>query len=454
MAPARRRTPRPVLGLAALAAGLGIACGALTWEGIYTLVAGTVTTTLQITGQPTNVTVDYYGQIDSSTGCEVFVADCAGKIKNGPQELTATDCPVQQNPPGCAPGSPSTITITGIVDQEVGGVVMSIDVSDDGLILVPVQVDRTTSCAEDSDGDRLDDCVETNTGTYVDPLDTGTDPFDPDTDGDGIDDGDEVLGTLGGLDLPGMGTNPLVKNILLEYDWFDDSNDCAAHSHRPTVTSMNMVRDAFAAAPVANPDGSTGIVVIQDRGQGGLFTGGNLIVDPDGVLSGGVNGSEFKNYKTANFDPAREGYFHYTILPHRYNTDSGSSGQAELPGDDMIVSLYCANSNKNVAHTIMHELGHNLLLRHGGDQNCNYKPNYNSVMNYKYQFPGVDDDCTPPGNNVLDYSWGTRIDPRRERPRREPGDLRDRGLGLGRRYGHRDGSRLRHQLLGQLGLRR
>ena len=32
---------------------------------------------------------------------------------------------------------------------------------------------------------------------------------------DGIDDGDEVLGTVAGLDLPAMGTNPLRKNILI-----------------------------------------------------------------------------------------------------------------------------------------------------------------------------------------------------------------------------------------------
>jgi hypothetical protein len=76
----------------------------------------------------------------------------------------------------------------------------------------------------------------------------------------------------------------------------------------------------------------------------------------------------------------------------------------------MIVSLYCAKSDRNVAHTIMHEVGHNLILRHGGSNSCNFKPNYNSVMNYKYQFRGVDNDCTPPGNGVLNYSVGDRID--------------------------------------------
>jgi predicted outer membrane repeat protein len=261
----------------------------------------------------------------------------------------------------------------------------------------------------DTDNDRLDDCYETNTGVYKSPTDTGTDPNNPDTDGDAINDGDEVLGTLAGLDLPAMGVSPVRKNILIEYDWFNDSLECSTHSHRPTAASLTKVTSAFNNSPVTNPDGTTGITVIHDYGQGGVFTGGNLVADADGVLTGGVNDSEFKNHKTANFDPKRQGYFHYTLLPHRYNTNSNSSGQAELPGNDLIVSLYCAGSDKNVSHTIMHELGHNLYLRHGGFENTNYKPNYNSVMNYEYQFPGVDNNCTPPGDDILDYSIGDRI---------------------------------------------
>lgn len=275
-----------------------------------------------------------------------------------------------------------------------------------------IYIGTVASCADtmpgDADGDRLPDCVETHTGVFLSPLDTGTDPDNPDTDGDAINDGDEVLGTVLGLDLPGMGVSPLRKNILIEYDWFDDALECSPHSHRPTMTAAGMVAAAFAGAPVLNPDGSTGITVIQDYGQGGAFTGGNLIGDLDGVLSGGVDDAEFHNHKLNNFTPNRNGYFHYTILPHRYNTNSGSSGQAELPGDDQIVSLYCVAFDAYVAHTIMHELGHNLYLQHGGFESSNWKPNYNSVMNYRYQFAGIDDDCTPPGNGILNYSVGTR----------------------------------------------
>jgi hypothetical protein len=47
----------------------------------------------------------------------------------------------------------------------------------------------------DTDGDGLEDGVETNTGTFVDANDTGSDPLDPDTDGDGLSDGSEVTTT-------------------------------------------------------------------------------------------------------------------------------------------------------------------------------------------------------------------------------------------------------------------
>ncbi|HEY5962275.1 MAG TPA: hypothetical protein VIV60_37220, partial [Polyangiaceae bacterium] len=230
-----------------------------------------------------------------------------------------------------------------------------------------------------------------------------------DSDGDGISDGDEVLGTTAGLNLPAMGTNPLRKNILIEYDWFDDSNECKAHSHRPTAATVNMVAATFASSPVSNPDGSRGVTVIQDYGQGGEFRGGNRINDADGVIAGGVSDSEFANYRSQNFASNRQGYFHYTLLPHRYNLNGASSGQAEIVGDDLVVSLYCAGSDYNVASTIVHELGHNLGLRHGGDTDTNDKPNYNSVMNYTYQFNGVDTNCTPPGDRVIDYSRGVRI---------------------------------------------
>ncbi len=258
-----------------------------------------------------------------------------------------------------------------------------------------------TSGPTDTDNDRLSDSDEQT---------RGTDPTNPDSDGDGISDGDEVLGTTGGLNLPAMGLNPRRREILLEYDWFDDGLDCGTHSHMPTAFALAKVADAFAAAPLTNLDGTTGITVIHDWGQGGAFTGGNLINDADGILLGDVFGTEYQNYKAANFASNRAGYFHYVIMPHRYGFDTNnSSGFAEIFGDDMIVSLQCAGFDENVAATVMHELGHNLSLRHGGFEDNNRKPNYNSVMNYRFQFTGVDTNCSDPGDGVLDYSRGGRM---------------------------------------------
>jgi hypothetical protein len=252
-------------------------------------------------------------------------------------------------------------------------------------------------CTVDTDGDRLPDCAETGTGVFLSQLDAGTEPNNTDTDGDGISDGDEVLGTVAGLDLPGLGVNPLIPSILIEWDWFDDSG----HSHRPTETQFDMVTASFAAQ---------GIEVIHDYGQGSApFNGGNLISDADGNVDG--MGAEYYAYKAAHFDDNRNSYFHYSINPHQYN-NGNSSGRAEVNGDDFIVATgWWGSNNLAVAGTIQHELGHNLGLRHGGKGiNTNRKPNYNSVMSYNYQFYGVDNDCTPIGDGVLDYSHGVNPD--------------------------------------------
>lgn len=261
----------------------------------------------------------------------------------------------------------------------------------------------------DADSDRLPDAAETNTGMFVNAQNTGTNPNNPDTDGDGISDGDEVLGTAAGLNLPALGCTPLRKQILVEHDWFAEQAECGAHSHRPTPEALALVTSAFASAPVPNPDGTTGITLIHDYGQGGLFSGGNAIADSDGQLVGDVIGAEFQNGKSANLAANRLGYFHYTIHAHLYTAVPTSSGNAELPGDDLIVSLGCALSDSFVGNTLMHELGHNLGLRHGGGDTLNYKPNYNSVMNYQYQFPGVDTDCMQGGDGRTDYSRNQRI---------------------------------------------
>ena len=125
------------------------------------------------------------------------------------------------------------------------------------------------------------------------------------------------------------------------------------------------------------------------------MSGGGLIGDDTVVMFNG----EFGEYKAMHFDPARMGIFRYSIHCHRYNSPTNSStGVAEINGDDSIVSLQNFLTFQSISVILMHELGHNLGLRHGGLDAVNYKPNYNSVMNYRFALPGLDIDCDGAGD--------------------------------------------------------
>ena len=264
-------------------------------------------------------------------------------------------------------------------------------------------------CPLDSDGDRIADIHETNDGNVLGPTASGTDPQNPDTDGDGIRDGDELFGTADGLDLPAMGAWPVIKDIFIECDWFAGQFIGRFRDYRPTPASVQRVENAFASAPVPNPyNGPTGISIHLDYGQGGPFSGGNQLPGNPAFIT---FDNDFNAYKAVHFDPRRKRYFHYAIFASRYNSSTnGSSGVAEINGDDFMVTMVNYNSNYNQSQTILHELGHNLGLRHGGFENRNYKPNYNSVMNYRHQFPGADVNGDTFGDGVLDFSSGLNAD--------------------------------------------
>jgi len=102
-----------------------------------------------------------------------------------------------------------------------------------------------------------------------------------------------------------------------------------------------------------------------------------------------------------------------------------SSGCAENPGNDILITLGSWNlntdsiENSNMllnfqAGTIMHEFGHNLGLKHGGDEDINYKPNYLSIMNYLYQLEGLATIGNNEGDRYYDNKGcdtGPRINP-------------------------------------------
>jgi hypothetical protein len=94
--------------------------------------------------------------------------------------------------------------------------------------------------------------------------------------------------------------------------------------------------------------------------------------------------------------------FHYGVFVHERQWNVGESGTGEINGNDFMISLASfsgfVGSTDQQAGTLMHEIGHNLGLLHGGIDEVNYKPNYFSVMNYARQMPDFDP------NRFLDFS--------------------------------------------------
>jgi hypothetical protein len=221
------------------------------------------------------------------------------------------------------------------------------------------------------------------------------------------------------IDLPAMGATVGRPDIFIQIDWMAD----ATHSHAISNNAIKSVVDAFDNCPYVSRNGSVGINLHVDAGPnsimnfstgqtwGGLsrarqLTEKALLGTED--ASGAYDWTEFDSIKKAAggfMSTGRDGIFHYVISAHAMDS-KGSSGKSRgMPGSDFIISLAdcCgpAPTDLEQGGTLMHELGHNLGLHHGGGDDTNYKPNYISVMNYSFQFIGL----TRSGvANILDYS--------------------------------------------------
>jgi hypothetical protein len=195
-----------------------------------------------------------------------------------------------------------------------------------------------------------------------------------------------------------------VQHIWLHYDYMVASD----HSDAPDPAAIQLVVDAFAAHgiqlhidPVHTAIPEVGWVFFKGVGGGGECTS--------------QTSAQFSDLKAQYFHPTSNHEWHYAIFGYRGGFCS--SGVADLPGDDFFISMSDLPILDQLPRDrrldieggrFMHELGHNLNLHHGGDEDLpNGKPNYLSVMNYSYQ-SGIPYAASPGSTTVvgwrLDYS--------------------------------------------------
>lgn len=259
-----------------------------------------------------------------------------------------------------------------------------------------------------------------------------------DADGDGLSD----LWETAGVDIDNDGTvdlalheapynaNPDRRDLFVEMDYMTcelPPATCSADdltSHAPQAGVAADVVQAFSDAPVDNPDGSTGITLhllvdepVPEISLVKWFPSSandyddveDIKAGPAGPCNGAFGtAAERSSTNCEKLLKAKAQVYRWGLFGHLYEENYGSSGIAEYPGNDFLVTVGgLADSWTQAAGslgaaesgTVLHELGHTLGLGHGGPSNdVNCKPNYLSVMNYSLQVGSYDP------TRPLDYS--------------------------------------------------
>src|SRR5262249_26884620 len=130
------------------------------------------------------------------------------------------------------------------------------------------------------------------------------------------------------LNLPAMGADPNHKDVFVHVDFMVAPD----HSHRPKALAMQGAIDAFAAAPVMNPDRTTGITLHIDCGpdcvmnprtgeKWGVLSQSSKLDHVDALGTQVASGAEYRfdafdQIKNAHFPSERAPAFHYVVFAH------------------------------------------------------------------------------------------------------------------------------------------
>jgi hypothetical protein len=198
--------------------------------------------------------------------------------------------------------------------------------------------------------------------------------------------------------------DPWRKDLFIEID-------AAAGLASIKWKGLDIVRDAFADAPVPNPDGSNGIRLHYTAPADVEYVVG--VPSPVQNSTAGVialrdmfygNQADFAGEEPnrAEILEAKRAAFRWAMFARELD---GPAGWAHQPGDTLFLNGdYHDDSSFTTAKTFMHELGHSLGLGHGGADGVHYKPNYISVMNYNWYNFRVAFDPHDPIQKRIDFS--------------------------------------------------
>jgi len=272
----------------------------------------------------------------------------------------------------------------------------------------------------------------------ISPNNPDCNAFHGDTDGDGIcNDWEDNDGYPSGCPGPGLcittGTStvpyylacnpnsnhwsdvcpsPTKADLYYEIDWM--------LGHKPTDDVITAVSNTFNNSNYVSSNGIEGITfhaqlseelphVDQLRWSGSKFFPGfdqlkywwyGTATERGYTIPNEIPTGTWNNYQRSE----KAQVVHYLIFTHQqYGAYYlPNSGIAEMPGNDAVVSLgsfdgKVGTKNQQKA-TLLHEIGHNINLDHGGNDPYSCKPNYLSVMNPSFQLDSFG------ANRPLDFS--------------------------------------------------